>query len=750
MLPRQHLVFCIVLHRPAKWRSSLLIAAVFVLSATVAAPIASAPAAPAQQLTAAQINDQLGVGVNLGNALEGPREGDWGLTLRSEFFPAIAEKGFGHVRVPIRFSAYADTAPPYTISNGVDPTVRNADNLWERIDWVIANAQANGLYVILDLHHYYELADDVAGQRDRYLAIWEQIATRYADAGPLVLFELLNEPEGQFSDDPELLNTLLADALGVVRSTNPRRPVLVGPAQWNSIGALESLVLPNDPNLIVSVHFYDPFNFTHQGATWVDPVPPAPAAFDANLVDYGAGWQNWSWDTTTSASADGLRVDYARQWAGLGLAHPNLVDPTNMTFTVSGDAELSLRCADSNGSDIEVQRVVSTSTPTAFAIDMTSCPGGTRVINIMVSSAQFDQLLFADAELCQASGRCIRMLETGSQAIESAFDTAQAWGLANNRPMHVGEFGAYSAGGLASVSERAEWTDIVRRAGTSRGFSMSYWEFGAGFGVYDPTTNSWREPLVTALGIQPPGTVTPATAFCKGKPVTINMNLGASGVGTPGDDVILGTPGPDIIDGGAGSDTICGEGGNDTISGGVGDFRDFLYGGLGDDTMSGGFGIDYLWGEAGEDTMDGQGGSDRMYGGPDDDLMLGDSGADRMYGGSGNDTMRGMGGQDFMWGDAGNDLMQGNFQTDNMFGGPGNDDMFGAGGKDSLYGQGGNDTMSGGNNTDYLNGGTGTDTANGGRGRDKPLVAPSVRASNGQFFDGSGCVAETKLNCQPT
>jgi len=228
---------------------------------------------------------------------------------------------------------------------------------------------------------------------------------------------------------------------------------------------------------------------------------------------------------------------------------------------------------------------------------------------------------------------------------------------------------------------------------------------------------------------------------CNGDSVTHDMNaLGVSLLtGTAGDDVILGTPGDDVIDGGGGDDTICGL-----------DGRDRVHGGPGDDMILGGSGIDYLFGDGGDDTLDGQGGSDRMYGGAGNDLMLGDSGADRMYGGPGDDEMRGMGGQDFMWGDAGDDLMQGNFQTDNMWGGPGNDVMFGAGGKDSLFGETGNDELSGGNNTDYLDGGPGADNANGGRGRDKPLLEPEIRASNGQFFDGSGCIAETILNCQPT
>ena len=212
------------------------------------------------------------------------------------------------------------------------------------------------------------------------------------------------------------------------------------------------------------------------------------------------------------------------------------------------------------------------------------------------------------------------------------------------------------------------------------------------------------------------------------------------------DDVVHGSGGNDVINAGEGSNLVCGGSGTDTITGGAS--RDFIWGGDDGDTINGGFGIDYLRGEGGNDTLDGQGGSDRLFGGSGNDLMFGDSGADRMYGGSGHDDMRGMGGQDFMWGEAGNDVMQGNFQTDNMWGGPGNDQMFGAGGKDSLFGEGGNDTMTGGNNTDYLNGGAGVDSANGGRGRDRPLTEPTVRASNGQFFDGSGCIAETIVNCQ--
>ena len=55
------------------------------------------------------------------------------------------------------------------------------------------------------------------------------------------------------------------------RST-PKRTIFVGPGRWNSIGELPKLLLPDDDqNLIVTVHNYDPFYFTHQGADWAGP-----------------------------------------------------------------------------------------------------------------------------------------------------------------------------------------------------------------------------------------------------------------------------------------------------------------------------------------------------------------------------------------------------------------------------------------------------------------------------------------------
>lgn len=60
-------------------------------------------------------NRRLGRGVNLGNALEAPSEGEWGVTLNETFFSLISSAGFNSVRIPIRWNAHADSVPPYSV-----------------------------------------------------------------------------------------------------------------------------------------------------------------------------------------------------------------------------------------------------------------------------------------------------------------------------------------------------------------------------------------------------------------------------------------------------------------------------------------------------------------------------------------------------------------------------------------------------------------------------------------------------------
>jgi endoglucanase len=49
------------------------------------------------------------------------------------------------------------------------------------------------------------------------------------------------------------------------------------------------------------------------------------------------------------------------------------------------------------------------------------------------------------------------------------------------------------------MESRIRWTTAVAREAEARGWSWAYWEFGAGFGVYDREQRQWHEGLKNAL-----------------------------------------------------------------------------------------------------------------------------------------------------------------------------------------------------------------------------------------------------------
>ena len=197
-------------------------------------------------------------GINLGNRLEAPNEGDWGGSILATDFPFIARRGFDHVRIPIRFSGHALASAPYTIDAA----------FFTRVDTVLDQATQANLAVVIDLHAYDDLAANVAAHRERFLSLWTQIATRYQNRPDTVAFELLNEPYSQLDTS---WNELSAAAIQVVRATNPRRLLVVDAVYWADPSKLSVLTLPNDANILVAVHLYEPKLFSFQGKDWMGP-----------------------------------------------------------------------------------------------------------------------------------------------------------------------------------------------------------------------------------------------------------------------------------------------------------------------------------------------------------------------------------------------------------------------------------------------------------------------------------------------
>lgn len=223
-----------------------------------------------------EMNKRLGMGINLGNLFEAPSIGEWGVEPDSAYFRDIKNKGFASLRLPVRWSTHAMTASPYTIDKDFMDTIK----------WAVNLALKNGLPVIINIHHYEEMMTDPAANKNRFLAFWDQISTQFQNYPDSLYFEILNEPNGSLT--PALWNQYLAEGLSKIREKNPTRMVIIGTADWGGIGSLSQLQLPDDQNIILTIHYYEPFSFTHQGADFTGQDMPVGITWDSTAVQTAA------------------------------------------------------------------------------------------------------------------------------------------------------------------------------------------------------------------------------------------------------------------------------------------------------------------------------------------------------------------------------------------------------------------------------------------------------------------------------
>lgn len=274
---------------------------------------------------------------------------------KQSYFNLLHDGGFNTVRVNLQAFAHMD---------GLN---RLSPEWFKTLDWIVDNALANNLSVIIDEHDYVPCGEDAAMCRAKLTAFWEQVAPRYKNTPHQVMFEILNEPNKAITTP--LWNAILKECLAIIRQTNPERNVVIGPSWWNSINSLNTLELPSDDHhIIVTVHYYLPMRFTHQGAAWSKDT--------ANLS--GITWG-------TGAEKEAVAKDFA---------------------------------------------------------------------------------------------------------------VVQDWSKANNRPILLGEFGAYDKGDMDS---RVKYTSTVARTAESLGWAWTYWQFDSDFIVYNVDKDAWIEPIHRAL-----------------------------------------------------------------------------------------------------------------------------------------------------------------------------------------------------------------------------------------------------------
>lgn len=237
---------------------------------------------------------------------------------REKMFADIAKAGFKTVRIPICFSAWMQLKRPYNWEN--EAGLKMADLF---VKWGLAN----NLNVIIDLHHTeFDGSIPDAATAERLVNLWVRIAERYQTTDPeRVFFEIRNEPHNIPAEEWRWQATEIVKA---IRQIAPRHTLIVGFHDWNARKALVESKPFEDKNIIYTFHYYDPFLFTHQGATWagvggIEEVKylPFPAIKDSKIKTPEAARGQWtetligtySEDSKTDKMYKDLRA--AKEWS---------------------------------------------------------------------------------------------------------------------------------------------------------------------------------------------------------------------------------------------------------------------------------------------------------------------------------------------------------------------------------------------------------------------------------------------------
>jgi len=257
--------------------------------------------------TAVQLAAKMHRGINFGNTMESPYEGDWQNSILTEsYVKFVKAKGFNAVRLPVS----------WVWKHLSDPDKMKIDPLWlARVKEVVGWCVANDMYVVLNTHgdngwlenNVNAAQQDVINQKLK--ALWQQIATEMRDFDEHLIFAGTNEPAVDTPEQMAILNGYHETFIKAVRSTGGKNSyrvlVVQGPSTDPNKTATLMKTLPKDlipSKLIVEVHDYTPSTFTllnNGDATWgqaiyywgagnhstIEPSRNATAAQEEILID---------------------------------------------------------------------------------------------------------------------------------------------------------------------------------------------------------------------------------------------------------------------------------------------------------------------------------------------------------------------------------------------------------------------------------------------------------------------------------
>lgn len=224
----------------------------------------------------AQIAEAINIGWCLGNSFDCydsnhkkvSTETSWGnVKTTEEIIKAVRYAGFNAIRIPVTWGEH--------MTGDVIQTE------WlDRVQEVVDYAYDNDMFVILNMHHddyiwFNPTESEYTQDSQKLCAIWQQIAERFKDYGDRLLFEGMNEPRtidsenewmGGTSEERAVINKYEQDFVNTVRASggnnSERTLIITSYAASAETVAIDDVIIPDDKNIIVSVHYYAPWKFS--------------------------------------------------------------------------------------------------------------------------------------------------------------------------------------------------------------------------------------------------------------------------------------------------------------------------------------------------------------------------------------------------------------------------------------------------------------------------------------------------------
>ncbi len=203
--------------------------------------------------------NQFTKGVNLSNWFQGSSVNDIQFSKYSKKdLQNIKSLGCDVIRLPINLHYMTSGNPNYII----EPL------FFHMLDSVVKWSEDLDINLILDNHTFDPAVNTDPSIGDILAKVWPQMAEHYKSASALIKYEILNEPHGITT---QVWAAIQQRAIDAIRAIDTKHTIVIGAAGWNTYSEMVNLPVYTDTNLIYTFHFYDPFLFTHQGASWASP-----------------------------------------------------------------------------------------------------------------------------------------------------------------------------------------------------------------------------------------------------------------------------------------------------------------------------------------------------------------------------------------------------------------------------------------------------------------------------------------------